>query len=544
MIFRYNGSMYKIGWISFVICSLVFPLAIHAADGYIGENPGFDFYSKIDEWNYKILEKTVNRRLRETPTMDQFGKDCTNAETLLQWIPTTSAMLDDVEKWDYGGFYDKLLQNTKNNPNGPTLSTDTFPSMAKCITSAYKDLKDRAKWEQNARETISYIGLYMDGDKNNSEYDIVSDIEKINSILFSQEIKYTGTANQSGKWLSNFLSNRTIAPLFTISSLPNTTSATTSGNPSIPSTVTGGINAVSATPTLNLASIIGWSCGDTSALWPIDTLMDTGFATELQAALQAGVWENIRIASAGYTPSVGQARWLSGATASSSGALTSGSDFFHTMPCTSIFCIKTQMIPGSSNLLGGGKNISIEGILDKHAKILYPISESALWCQVMTNNAGSSPIKNLNLAKTIAWLKVYLGSKPQTTRRDKRETSPERDEEDLKDIQNCGYASAGLSTDTARANSIGWAGFKWTRWATTETASNVNSPLWPQEVAEMSRYTDCIDSHARTGRKTYYDSFSTDVTEIQAYTVGMLDEITSIMSNLTAMNSKPLECKQ
>ncbi len=113
------------------------------------------------------------------------------------------------------------------------------------------------------------------------------------------------------------------------------------------------------------------------------------------------------------------------------------------------------MVAGSSNLLGGGQNISIEGILDKHAKILYPISESALGCQVMTNNAGSSPIKNLKLAKTLAGLKVYLGTKPQITRRDARESSPEKDAEELKTIQNCGYASAGLSTDTARASSIG-----------------------------------------------------------------------------------------
>ncbi len=32
--------------------------------------------------------------------------------------------------------------------------------------------------------------------------------------------------------------------------------------------------------------------------------MDTGFATELQAALQAERGENIRIASAGYTPAI------------------------------------------------------------------------------------------------------------------------------------------------------------------------------------------------------------------------------------------------
>lgn len=40
--------------------------------------------------------------------------------------------------------------------------------------------------------------------------------------------------------------------------------------------------------------------------------------------------------------------------------LTSANDFFHEMPCTSIFCIKVNMKSGNQNLLGGGKNISIE----------------------------------------------------------------------------------------------------------------------------------------------------------------------------------------
>ncbi len=71
-------------------------------------------------------------------------------------------MLDDIESGNYTSFYDKLAQNTKNNPKGPTLATDTFPDIARCVTNAYRDLKDRAKSEQNARETIAYIGLYMD----------------------------------------------------------------------------------------------------------------------------------------------------------------------------------------------------------------------------------------------------------------------------------------------------------------------------------------------------------------------------------------------
>lgn len=130
------------------------------------------------------------------------------------------------------------------------------------------------------------------------------------------------------------------------------------------------------------------------------------------------------------------------------------------------------------------------------------------------------------------------------SRRDKKEASPEREAEELKDIMNCGYASVGLSTDLARSRSIGGAGFMSTRGATTDSIGNKSSPLGIQETAETSRYTDCIDSHMQMGRKSYYDSFSTDVTEIQAYTAGMLKEINNIMVILTEMNYKKPECSQ
>lgn len=41
------------------------------------------------------------------------------------------------------------------------------------------------------------------------------------------------------------------------------------------------------------------------------------------------------------------------------------------------------------------------------------------------------------------------------------------------------------------------------------------------------------------GRKAYYDSFSTDLTEIQAFTSGMLDELNAILEIGVKLNNKP-----
>jgi hypothetical protein len=135
------------------------------------------------------------------------------------------------------------------------------------------------------------------------------------------------------------------------------------------------------------------------------------------------------------------------------------------------------MVGGSENALGGGKNISIEGILDKHHKILEPISESALRDEKMTNNTFSLPFFNLKLPSTIAGLRVYLANSPQVTRRDKRDETPEKKKEDLEQVRRCAQASVGLPTDLKKANSLIGAGYMPTISATSETITNRSSAL-------------------------------------------------------------------
>lgn len=178
--FIYNRIMQKSLLLFVLISSLLYPFFLFAEEGFIGENPGLDFYSKIDEGSFKVLQKTVNTRLKETPTLEIFGKKCAQASTLLKGIPATPEMLDSIENLDYAAFYGQILKNAASNPTQSSITTDTFQDITNCLSSQYKDLKRDAQKETNARITISYIGLYMDGDKNNSEYDIITDIEKIN----------------------------------------------------------------------------------------------------------------------------------------------------------------------------------------------------------------------------------------------------------------------------------------------------------------------------------------------------------------------------
>lgn len=68
---------------------------------------------------------------------------------------------------------------------------------------------------------------------------------------------------------------------------------------------------------------------------------------------------------------------------------------------------------GSQNLLGGGAIPSIESLLEKHIKMMMPISWSDLSQQKMTNNTYQLPFLNIKFKEKIAGARVFMHETPQ-----------------------------------------------------------------------------------------------------------------------------------
>lgn len=138
------------------------------------------------------------------------------------------------------------------------LTTNSESSLRQCLVERYNEIDRAAHQDQDALETVGNVGLYMDGDIANSDYDIASDIARINSIIFKQRYDYIGTKNASAQAIADLLSGKAIAPLFPViaSASPIGSSGNpTPGNQSNPGNTTTTSPTGSSTPTTTASAM-------------------------------------------------------------------------------------------------------------------------------------------------------------------------------------------------------------------------------------------------------------------------------------------------
>lgn len=86
-----------------------------------------------------------------------------------------------------------------------TLTTEELNRLGGCLTETYQKMQTQSKKQAHALETAGSIGIFSDGNADNSDFDIMVDIEKINAIIFSSEEQYHGSVNITAQALAKFL---------------------------------------------------------------------------------------------------------------------------------------------------------------------------------------------------------------------------------------------------------------------------------------------------------------------------------------------------
>lgn len=112
--------------------------------------------------------------------------------------------------------YTKILALINSKKQNSTIELDSpqFMALTSCLSTTYKQIVADSNRQQSQLETTSMIGVYMDGDTKNSDFDIIDDIKKIDAIIFTTPSSYNGQKNPTKTALENFLSGKKAPSLF------------------------------------------------------------------------------------------------------------------------------------------------------------------------------------------------------------------------------------------------------------------------------------------------------------------------------------------
>lgn len=515
-------------WLSIISIFLVFflPVTSFAWEGVIGENPGLDFYSRLDDAAGSIAGSIARKRIAEYSTFAGFGKYCRNSSPWFDSEPMDQRILNEVWVWNYASL-SAIAVNKR-----VTLSSQSLQNLADCLRDAYKKIQESAFNQYESLSSVGSMGIFMDGDTANSDYDIISDIERINTLIFAENSKYDGTKNSGKTSLSNLLAGRIVAPLIDTATRTELNNIIGSSGASTTDTVPWTNIWGTVTPTLTDIGI-GNLCTTNNQVTSVDNMMDDIFIAELANTLWGK--DTNGLGGGTYSP---RDRYTNGASSASwwttGQTPTSKGDFFNDSRCDSIFCVKVRMVSGTDNLLVWANNASIESILDKHIPLLDPISRKSQGLEKMTTNIGEAPCVGISckLTSMIKWGGVFLSQKASPKENYKSEETRAEKDRRFEEIRRCAAYSAGFTTsDPAKMNGVAWAWFIQRMGGSTENVTNTLLRLDATNPEDVAALANCKSIAMENGRKAYYESFSNDLSEIQVFTADLTQKIWALIDD-------------
>lgn len=199
--------MLKVRLILGTLLLILMPFSSYAEEpGIIGSNLGLDFYSRIDDAGDALAQGMVQRRLGEKRTYGSLGCGAS-------WIADISIDQNSLKALASGNTAILVQLAVIKNVN---LTTTSESGLRQCLVEKYTEMQRIAYQDQDALEIVGNIGLYMDGDTINSDYDLIADITRINAIIFKEKYEYTGAKNASAKSIASLLRGDPIIPLYAL----------------------------------------------------------------------------------------------------------------------------------------------------------------------------------------------------------------------------------------------------------------------------------------------------------------------------------------
>ena len=130
-----------------------------------------------------------------------------------------------------------------------------------------------------------------------------------------------------------------------------------------------------------------------------------------------------------------------------------------------------------------------------------------------------------------------MEQRPQKKKQVAIEYTQEMQDAEFEEMRRCAYVSAGLPSDMRRANILWGAWYQlWTN-TNTENIDNTEKSLSvinPEDAVVAT----CMDIAWARSRGKYYESFSTDLTELEWFTAALVDMLASATEEHKALDKK------
>lgn len=198
----------------FLVFSSSFAPSLFAEDGYIGEDLGNDIYKRLDEGTYKLKKQLIENRLEGSTKKinEQLGEVCSTKiiipmktgkkiKCFRDGLDFTTSELEEVGAGGLGPIYMHM------DPEGSGIDTELAVRIRGIIMEYYQKIQQSVAYDQKKLQSVGSIGLFTDGNKDNSSYDLMVDLEDIHTVIFAKDIPYNGTENMGASSVANLLAN-------------------------------------------------------------------------------------------------------------------------------------------------------------------------------------------------------------------------------------------------------------------------------------------------------------------------------------------------
>ncbi|MDD2565372.1 MAG: hypothetical protein PHZ26_00550 [Candidatus Gracilibacteria bacterium] len=515
---------------------------------YIGNGPGMDFFKKLDSGSDSIQMKFMENELKGSAKKIN---DYLIANSLGCGEGGLKGCFDESKDFTYSELMEIeedenliVISNHLESGSGGYIgiSSEKLNNLFSSVWLWFDTKQQENLAKEASMSRVGIIGLFNDGDVNNSGYDLMYDMNNIHKIIFAQDTNYEGTSNNSSSDFGGVINGDfdNIPSVFDPSTLLDGI------NTSLPNSRTNNTRGITNPDGTNVTNILDIKPSESNLCTTGSSLigLDSGFLNDIARQLNNGTNNNSSQGGIGNQNTIGinnigtNNQTGSNSTQGSGKNGTVGGLGSDSFPCESFICVNIEMIMYTQSLLGGGKSETIEGIVDKHLKIVNKYAGKSLIQSDMTKNFFSlSILRKLNLPSMLH-LGIVITHLPVPILNLKKEVSSNSDIGEFKDkaILERTFAQNGLDYKIQNSLNPDKVTLDVTNCSSTNT-NECNDKLINTQTFYNPVISNVNIMESKLGEK-YKGSLNNDIAELVGFSNSFKANIEGILGTIVTIKKK------